>query len=67
MEGYITDITITLGANKDLVHNMVNLRGCIHDSGTSTEFPEAGRISDINLISIAISEHLPQYDLAHHN
>lgn len=42
------------------------IRGCIHVSVISTEFPVADRISYINMISIASSEHLPQYHLPHH-
>ena len=41
---------------------MVHSRSYTEVSGLSTEFPVEIRISDINLILSASSEHLPQYD-----
>ena len=44
------------------VHCKVDIRDYMHASGILTEFLVSGKISDINLISHASSEHVPQYD-----
>lgn len=49
----IIDITNYSGGSKNIVHFMDDSRCCIHSSGISTEFPVAGRITDINLIPSA--------------
>lgn len=63
MSGLILDVIPSSGGSKDLINYILNIQSCMHASGIFTEFPMADRLSDINLISRANLEHLPQNDL----